>query len=394
MARDIQRCPSCGAVVPLSGTREEDTDIQCPECGAWYATRSFDGADASSTQSRTGLWIALSLGGAFLVLLLVCGGIGAVVMMVGKQRAQMQQAFMQSQIAFQAQAAIFVPPTEFPPQTEDYAEARKHFKTKLLEEGPSPQAWLQNQMVVPADVTEMEYKSGKLQLSAWVSRDPGDGQKKPAVLYLHNGFAFGLDDWQQAQPFRDAGYVVMTPMRRGENGLDGSYSMFYDEVDDVLAAADALAKLPYVDGKRLYLAGHSTGATLTQLTAMTSSRFRAAGSFSGSPDQVNWMVVVGNLGGFRGNQGDLIPFDAENQKEFHMRSPLAFPESFKCPIRLYFGNEETYFKATNEKLAESAKKKKLDVEAVEVPGNHMTAVPQAMQKCIEFFAKNGGAKEP
>ncbi len=389
MARDIQRCPNCGAVVPLSGARDQDSDIQCPECGSWYAARSMDNLHPPSSQSKTGLWIALSLGGAFLVLLLVCGGIGVVVMLVGKERMRAQQAAMETRVAFQAQAAIpvFVPPTEFPPQTEDYAEARKHFKTKLLREVPSPQAW--NPVQPPPGVTEMEYTSGKLQLSAWVSRDPGEGEKNhPAVLYLHNGFAFGLDDWQQAQPFRDAGYIVMIPMRRGENGLDGSYSMFYDDVDDVLAAADALAKLPYVDGKRLYLAGHSTGGTLTQLTAMTSSRFRAAGSFSGSPDQVNWTVVLSNLGGFRGNQGDLIPFDEENQKEFHMRSPLAFPESFKCPIRLYFGDQEPFFKASNEKLAELAKKKKLDVEAVEVPGHHSTAVNPAMQKCIVFFAKH------
>jgi len=71
-----------------------------------------------------------------------------------------------------------------------------------------------------------------------------------------------------------------------------------------------------------------------------------------------------------------------------MRSPLAFPGSFKCPVRLYFGNQEGLFRASSYKTAELAKKKKLDVEAVEVPGHHSTAVPPAMQKCIEFFGKH------
>ena len=37
---------------------------------------------------------------------------------------------------------------------------------------------------------------------------------------------------------------------------------------------------------------------------------------------------------------------------------------------------------------ELAKKKKLDMEAVEVPGDHMTAVDPAMRQCIEFFKKH------
>ena len=123
------------------------------------------------------------------------------------------------------------------------------------------------------------------------------------------------------------------------------------------------------------------------LVAMTSPRFLAAASFSGSPDQVNWNVVRSNMGGYAGNL-DGVPFDGQNQKEFHMRSPLAFAESFKCPVRLYFGDQEAYFKATNQKLAEVAKKKKLDVEAVEVPGDQLRAVFNAMPQCVEFFRKH------
>jgi len=57
-------------------------------------------------------------------------------------------------------------------------------------------------------------------------------------------------------------------------------------------------------------------------------------------------------------------------------------------VRLYFGDQEPYFKATNQKLAEVAKRKKLDVEAVEVPGDQLKAVFNAMPQCIEFFKKH------
>ncbi len=41
----------------------------------------------------------------------------------------------------------------------------------------------------------------------------------------------------------------MMPIFRGENGQSGAFSCFYDEVDDVPAAAEYLIKQPYVDSK-------------------------------------------------------------------------------------------------------------------------------------------------
>jgi hypothetical protein len=72
-------------------------------------------------------------------------------------------------------------------------------------------------------------------LKAWIIEPAEARTKKPAVLFLHGGFAFGLDDWKMAEPYRAAGYVVMAPMLRGENGQAGFFSMFYDELNDVLA---------------------------------------------------------------------------------------------------------------------------------------------------------------
>jgi len=183
----------------------------------------------------------------------------------------------------------------------------------------------------------------------------------------------------------------MIPMLRGENGQPGSFSLFYDEVDDVLAAADALAKLSYVDAQRVYVAGHSAGGTLALLAAMTSPRFRAAASFSGSPDQFNGMAAnqwINLLPFDAGGIGEFADRDPAAQKEFQMRSPLAFAESFKCPVRMYFGNQEVELRVSTSKTVELAKKKNLDMEAVEVPGDHMSAVEPAMRQCIEFFKKH------
>jgi dipeptidyl aminopeptidase/acylaminoacyl peptidase len=270
----------------------------------------------------------------------------------------------------------FLSPTSFPEQTEDYAQARRHFRTNLVRQGPAPQPW--GKVWTPHGVKEIEYKSGDLRLKAWVNEPRAPNGRMPAILYLHGGYAFDLEDWAQVQPFLAADYVVMIPWLRGENGLPGSYSMCYDEVDDALAAADVLARLPYVDDKRLYVAGHHVGGTMAMLAAMTSNRFRAAASFSGACDQVLWVRM----------EGDEVPFDSDDPHEFQMRSPLAFPRSFKCPVRIYYGTQEPFLAAPTNKTAQRSQEANLDVEAVQVPGDQKTAVVPAIRQCMLFFQQH------
>jgi dipeptidyl aminopeptidase/acylaminoacyl peptidase len=204
-------------------------------------------------------------------------------------------------------------------------------------------------------------------------------QKLPAVLFLHGGFAFEKDDWDVAKPYRDAGYVVMAPIVRAENGQPGAFSLFYDEVDDVLAAAEHLSKQPGVDANRMFVAGPSAGGTLALLAAESSNRFRAAASFSGSPDQALLCKFA--------KQKKDIPFDYTDARELQMRSPLAYAASFKCPVRIYYGSEEPHFRLTSQRMAALAKEKGLDAESLEIKGGHSSSVPAAMKHSIEFFAK-------
>src|SRR5262245_28527600 len=102
-------------------------------------------------------------------------------------------------------------------QTEDYAKARSHFQTHLLRRGPSPQPWTPSPP--PAGAALVNYSTNPV-LKAWISAaNPANAApelKRPAVLFLHGGFAADADDWQMAQPYRDAGYLVMLPLLRGE----------------------------------------------------------------------------------------------------------------------------------------------------------------------------------
>jgi formylglycine-generating enzyme required for sulfatase activity len=259
-------------------------------------------------------------------------------------------------------------------QTEDYAAARARFKTKLLRKQPAPGPW--EPVSPPKGVTEVEYLSGELRLKAWVNRPADESVKRPAVLFLHGGFSFDMSDWDSTQPYRDAGFVVLTPMLRGENGQPGNFTYRYDEVDDVLAAAEYLSKQPYVDRDRVFLAGASAGGGLTLLTAMASNRFRAAAACSGVDSGVGFPLRL---------KGSL--FDAKDPREVQLRSPMAFLTSFKCPLRLYYGTKEFGLQMPSQRASAVAQRHDLDVKAVELEGDHGTAISRAIKRSIAFFEK-------
>jgi dipeptidyl aminopeptidase/acylaminoacyl peptidase len=313
----------------------------------------------------TVIWFALTLG---------CNRSNPPSGEVGKENARIESnnAATAPRAVADPAAKSAGPAPEVEVQDEDYAAARKRFQTRLVRKMPAPQPWSPSKP--PAGVSEVEIPSGELRLKAWVNR-PADGSgKQPAVLFLHGGFSFGKEDWDSGQPYRDAGFVVLTPILRGENGQPGSFTLWYDEVDDVLAAATYLVGQSYVDPNRLYLAGTSGGGTLALLAAEASGLFRAAVSFSASPDQ----VVLTRHAKIE------LPFDKSDRRELQMRSPLAFARSFKCPVRIYYATQD-HFVLTSERTAVVAKEWKLDVEAVRLEGDHGSIVPDAIKRSIRFF---------
>jgi dipeptidyl aminopeptidase/acylaminoacyl peptidase len=260
-------------------------------------------------------------------------------------------------------------------QSEDYARARSRFRTKLVRHGPAPQHG--ETLKMPSDAEEVEYGSGDLRLKAYLSRPANDGRTRPGVLVLHGGFAYGEGQWKMARTFRDAGFVVMMPVLRGENGQTGDFTLFYDEVNDVLAAANTLAALPSIDARRIYVCGHSVGGTLTLLTAMASNRFRAASSLSGSPDLESYLRV----------SRVQVPFEASDTREIRLRSPVAYATSFKCPVRLFCGDEEFWLQSSTQRTAILAKQSGIDAEAIEVSGDHFSSMSEAIRQTIDFFRR-------
>jgi dipeptidyl aminopeptidase/acylaminoacyl peptidase len=164
-----------------------------------------------------------------------------------------------------------------------------------------------------------------------------------------------VENDQSASVYRRAGIVMMYPSLRGGNQNPGLKEGFLGEVDDVIAAATALAKVPYVDATRIYLGGHSTGGTLALLTSECSSLFR--GVFSFGP--------VYDVAGYGADSG-FLPFNYTDQKEVAIRSPGYWLADVKKPTWVIEGASGTSNYQSLREMA--AANRNRQVHFIPVPG--------------------------
>ena len=207
------------------------------------------------------------------------------------------------------------------------SEARKTFTTHPMPAGGQRDPVDQP----PSDKFRIaKYTASVGPLPAYITPDPKDGHKHPAIVWITGGDCNSIGDcWtpqppdndQTASAYAAAGLVMMFPSLRGGNQNPGSKEGFYGEVDDVIAAAKYLKKLPYVDANRVYIGGHSTGGTLTMLVAETTDMFRAAIAF-GPVDDVSRY----------GADSGFVPVNLADKQEIRLRSPGYWLNSVKKPL--------------------------------------------------------------
>jgi pimeloyl-ACP methyl ester carboxylesterase len=236
-----------------------------------------------------------------------------------------------------------IPANGAPTATNDgrptLSEARIGFTTKLIKHEsdgtpvPTP----------PAGVLQViQYESPAGRLKAYLSPAPTDGQRHPGIIWIHGGDCNGIsasrwtdgppDNDQSAGAFRKSSIVVMFPSLRGGNDNPGHKEGMFGEIDDIVAAAAFLAKQDYVDPKRIYLGGHSTGGTMVLLAAECSDRFRAVFSFGPA-------ASIGNYG------GEFAFHDLSDKNETLLRTPAAWLSSIHSPTFVIEGTGRGNLKA-------------------------------------------------
>ncbi len=251
------------------------------------------------------------------------------------------------------------------PLFEDRAGHRTIWKKSSYEaSGPAEEP--------PKGVFEkVHYPSEVGSLVAYVTPDPKDGKKHPAIVWAHGGFggigsyfweeASKYDD-QSARAFREAGIVLMTPSWRGENDNPGRFELFYGEVNDLLAAVKHVKTLPYVDPNRVYIGGHSTGGTLTLLASTASDQFRAAFSFGGMSDGREVLYAGEGFGN--------TPYNSLKERESLLRSPIRYTRFIKRPTFYFEGEDNPTFIESAKKMADRAVTTEVPFQAYTLPGTH------------------------
>ena len=274
----------------------------------------------------------------------------------------------------------------------DLLQARKQFATKLTASSYRPDG--------PAETPpgrvfrKIHFKSKVGPLVAYLSKNPGDGKKHPAILWAHGGFGgIGSSTWARAnhandysmQAFLQKGLVVMAPSWRGENDNPGRFELFYGEVDDLLAAARHLRSLPYVDKNRIYLAGHSTGGTLTLLATEATDMFRASFSMGGAPDLYPMMVFGGGYGN--------TPYDPKSRAESFYRSAINFVGAIKTPTFHIEGEKSERYVADAKRMRKAAALKYIPFHAYAIRGgDHFSILYHVKRVIAAKISKDTGPK--
>ncbi len=252
-------------------------------------------------------------------------------------------------------------------------EAREGFRTSI---DVKPNLYQRSKP--PADVFRVVgYQAPKGRTAAFLTPDPDDGSRHPAIIWLTGGFPVGgasdeafaedppVANDQTAAAYRHNGVIMMFPDLRGSSAdAPGRPEYLYGEVDDVLAAAKFLARKSYVDPKQIYLGGHSTGGTLALLVATTGHRFRAVFAFG----------PVANIR----NYGEPRRFRLPNAREFKLRSPIHHLGGIRSPTFVIEGSDGN---TRSLRLLEDKNTNDL-VEFVEVPEHDHFSVLHPVNRAL------------
>lgn len=141
--------------------------------------------------------------------------------------------------------------------------------------------------VLLSEPDEVWFKSFEgLDIQGWLLKPPDfdPNRKYPLLLYIHGGpdAQYGNTFFQEFQVHAARGIVVFYTNPRGSLGYEESFATCirgnWGDLDfkDLMAAADFAESLPYVDARRIAVAGGSYGGYMTTWIVGHTDRFRCA----------------------------------------------------------------------------------------------------------------------
>jgi dienelactone hydrolase len=226
----------------------------------------------------------------------------------------------------------------------DPSPAGYHPRPGLALPAPGPLILPLNEQVIRIPMT-LNRGSGSLSLSLEATLYLPDGAGPFPLVVLSHGtprdprlrvsqgrIRYALQSWE----FVNLGFAVVIPMRRGYGNSEGAYAeaegrcdqaLFYEagleSARDLLATVRFMAARPFIDPRRIILAGHSTGGF--------ASLALASRGFPG-------LVAVINFGGGRGSRkgGNCSPLNLIEACQMYGRTS-------RVPTLWIYCENDTYF---------------------------------------------------
>ena len=226
------------------------------------------------------------------------------------------------------------------------------FKVGSTGGSPTPLTKLNDDLLAMYELTPLEEfwvenPNDRTRVHSFLLKPAGfqPGRKYPVLVLIHGGpqGAWG-ESWSyrwNPQVFASAGYVVVMPNPRGSTGYG---QKFTDEInqdwggkvyEDLMAAVDHAAGLPYTDADRMAAAGGSYGGYMVNwILGRPTNRFKAMVSHAGVFDLRSMAGETEELWfplwEFRG-----MPWD--NPEVYQKWSPSEYVKEFKTPTLVLHG---------------------------------------------------------
>jgi len=127
-------------------------------------------------------------------------------------------------------------------------------------------------------VSTVYFESGKETIEGILIR-PNDKENTPVVVFQQGSGNHSFDGYETEAwgPHKfyiedvllEQGYAVLYCNKRGLGGSTGNWkkNSFYGRADDAYAAVSYLKSLPFIDGDRIGISGHSQGGWIAQIVA-------------------------------------------------------------------------------------------------------------------------------